>query len=381
MQRTSRVVLSLTVAIAFSIPSPSQVTSVVIKAGSPEDIELQQIGTITDSAKRLQAYKDFIQKFAANPEAAAYGDWQLSQTLASENQPGEALDYGDKALAVQPHNIDVLISQANAALQLKDDSKVFDYAARAGEAFNGIGNAPKPAGMSAAQYENQNNDDRHANQSSYEYMQALAYNVIAGESDAKTRMAYIQRFNGAFPDSKYQDQVAEYAILTLQSLADTSSALSYGEMVLEQNPKNLPTLLMMASAYIENDKSLNLEKGITYARRAIDVAKADDMNVDPQRKLSGGLAYAALGYAYMKQKNEAGVPNATAAIPELKHAAVLLKDNRNACAPVLYELGRAYATLRHYEEAKAMLSQAAEIPGPAQAPSRDLLSKIVAAHH
>ena len=229
-----RVLLSLFLAMACSAPLGfGQVTTIVIKAGSPEDIELQRIGSLPDSEQRIQAYKDFVQKFASNAEASAYGDWQLSQTLASDSHPADALSYGDKALALQPRNMEFLISQANTALQLKDDPKVFDYAVRGGEAFNSIGSGPKPSDISNAQNDAQNEDDRHANESSYEYMQALAYNVIAGESDAKQRMDYIQRFNGAFPDSKYQDQVAEYAILTLQSLADNSSAISYGEMVLE----------------------------------------------------------------------------------------------------------------------------------------------------
>lgn len=378
MRRMSCVVLCIAVVLVCSFPSHSQVTSIVIKAGSPEDIDLQQIGTISDLDKRTQAYKDFVQKYAANPEAAVYGDWQLSQTLAAENRQAEALTYGDKALALQPHNMEILMSQANTALQMKDDAKVFGYAEHAGQAFNSIGTAPKPKDVSDATYEALNADDRHANQPTYEYMQALAYNVIAGEKDAKQRMDYIQRFNGAFPDSKYQDQVGEFAILTLQSLSDTSSAVSYGEMVLQQNPKNLPTLLMMASAYIENDKNLNLEKGIAYARRAVEVANPDDAAADAQRRLSGGLGYAALGYAYMKQKNEAGVPNASAAIPELKHAALLLKENRSAAAPVLYELGRACATLHRYEEARAALNEAAAVPGPAQEPARTLLAKLPA---
>ena len=380
MRRRYRVVLSLFLAAAWLLPMGSaQVTTIVIKAGSPGDAELQRISSLPDSTQRVEAYKDFVQKFASNPEVAAYGNWQLSQTLASDNHPGDALSYGDKALGLEPHNIDILISQANTALQLKDDSKVFDYAAQAGESFNGIGSSPKPAGMSDADNEMQNADDRHANQSSYEYMQALAYNVIAGESDAKRRMGYIQRFNGAFPDSKYQDQIAEYAILTLQSLEDNSSAISYGEVVLEHNPKNLPALVFMASAYIENEKNPNLEKGISYAHKAIDVAHADDADADARHKLSGGFAYAALGYAYMKQKNAAGAPNAGAAIPELRHAALLLKKDRNAVAPVLYELGRAYSIMRRYDEAKPVLNEAAAVPGPAQAPARELLAKIMSA--
>src|SRR5437660_10092088 len=115
--------------------------------------------------------------------------------------------------------------------------------------------------------------------------------------------------------------------------------------------------------------------------RAIEAAQAGEPATDARRKLSGGLAYAALGYAYMKQKNAAGTPNAAAALPELRHAALLLKENRNAVAPILYELGRAYSILRRYDEAKPVLAEASAVPGPAQAAARALLSKVSNARH
>ena len=58
----------------------------------------------------------------------------------------------------------------------------------------------------------------------------------------------------------------------------------------------------------------SVAKAVTYAQRAITVAKADAPDADRTRKLSAGVAHSTLGYAYMKQDKTA------AAIPELKSA-------------------------------------------------------------
>ena len=352
-----------------------QVTTIIIKAGSPQDLALQQISGEADAGKRIELYKDFVQKFASDPDATAYGEWQIAQTLAAQNQFAESLEWGDKALALEPHNLEIICTQAGNAQQLKQNAKVFEYAMAGGAAYGGIGRDPKPANMSDLQYEMANAEERRVNQPSNEYLQALAYNVIAAEPDARKRMSYIQKFNDAFPDSKYQDQVSEFAILTLQSLQDTSNAIAYGEAVLYQNPKNLPTLVLMAHAYAQSGKAGDWQKGINFAQQALALAKADDPAADTSRKLSAGFAYGAMGSALIKQKREA------AAVPELRHGISLLKENRAAAAPLQFELGRAYAILRRYEEAKPVLTEAASVPGPAQAAARDLLNKIVEARH
>ena len=60
-------------------------------------------------------YQDFVQKFSANPAAVAYGNWQISQAYQATGDLQKALDYGDKALAGSPHNLDILVSLANVA--------------------------------------------------------------------------------------------------------------------------------------------------------------------------------------------------------------------------------------------------------------------------
>jgi len=68
------------------------------------------------------------------------------------------------------------------------------------------------------------------------------------------------------------------------------------------------------------------------------------------------------------------------AVPPLKTASTLLKgQDDGAYAAALYRLGYAYAKLNKVTEARAVLTEAANIPGPTQGPSKDLLLKVNAA--
>jgi tetratricopeptide (TPR) repeat protein len=115
-------------------------------------------------------------------------------------------------------------------------------------------------------------------------------------------------------------------------------------------------------------------KAVSYSQRAIAVAKPDAPDADRTRKLSAGVAHSTLGYAYMKEDKTA------ASVPELKSACGLLKgldDQQYSIA--LYRLGYAYAKMSRINEARDTLMEAAKIPGPVQAQSQDLLSKVNAA--
>ena len=98
-------------------------------------------------------------------------------------------------------------------------------------------------------------EEKKASRSSYEFLEAAAFNSIADESNAKTRMADIERFTPAFPDSRFQESIATYAMMSLSELKDTARAISYGEKTLATNPNSLPTLLLMANTYSEDPQA------------------------------------------------------------------------------------------------------------------------------
>jgi tetratricopeptide (TPR) repeat protein len=361
----------------ISIVSPAalaQPETIVIPAGTPEDQALQAIAKETDAQKKLPLYEDFVQKFSANPAAVAYGNWQISQYYQGAGDLQKALDYGDKALAGSPRNLDILVAQASIAQQMKDNSKLFDYAVRGGEIYNSIDKAPKPEGMTDQDFATHNQDQKNTSKNSYQFLEAAAFNVIVEETNAKARMAYIERFTAAFPGSRFEESVTSYAMMSLSELKDMTRLLAYGEKVLATNPNSLPALLLLAGAYADDPKPGSLARAATYAERAISVAHADAPDADPSRKISAGVAHSTLGYVYMKQDKTA------AAIPELHTASGLLrgKDDQQ-CAIALYRLGFAYAKLNRTTEAREALMEAAKIPGPVQQLSQDLLTKVNAA--
>src|ERR1700723_1178589 len=126
----------------------AQADRIVIPAGTPEDHDLQAITNEQDAAKKLTMYQDFVQKNSLNPQAVAYGNWQISQTYQASGDLSKALDYGDKALAGSPRDLDILVSQANIAQQAKNNSKLMDYVAKGGGVCQSIAKQPKPEGMS-----------------------------------------------------------------------------------------------------------------------------------------------------------------------------------------------------------------------------------------
>jgi tetratricopeptide (TPR) repeat protein len=216
-------------------------------------------------------------------------------------------------------------------------------------------------------------EEKAAAKNSYEFLETSAFNAIADEKDAKARMSYIDHFTAAFPDSRFQEQVAQYAMYTLGpgQLNDPSRLVAFGEKTLATNPNSVPALLLLSNSYADESKPGAISKAITYSQKVIELSKANAPDADRSRKLSAGVAHSTMGYALMKQDKTA------AAVTELKAATGLLKGQDDvAYATALYRLGYAYAKLNRVEEARNVLNEAVQIAGPVQQPSRDLLAKV-----
>jgi tetratricopeptide (TPR) repeat protein len=364
------------VGLVAKLPSGAQVDHIVIAAGTPEDHDLQAITSEQDAQKKLAMYADFVQKYASNPAAVAYGNWQISQAYQASGDFQKGLDYGDKALAGSPHNLDILVGQASMAQQSKNNAKLLDYAVKGGEVCASIGKGAKPEGVSDEEFARQAAEEKTAAQSSCEFLETSGFNAIQTEPDPHNRMTYIEKFSATYPESKFKDQVASYAMETLGpgQLNDMPRLIAYCEKTLATNPNSLVALLELASFYSEDAKPGSAAKAVGYAQKAIAVANPDAADADTTRKLSAGVAHSTLGYAYMKQEKTA------AAIPELKSAAGLLKGQNDVqYAIVLYRLGFAYAKLSRNTEARDVLMEGVKIAGPVQSMSQDLLNKVNAA--
>jgi len=356
-------------AVLFPLFLFAQTGKITIPAGTPEDQALQSISKEQDAQKKLAMYEDFVQKFSANPAALAYGNWQIAQYYQNAGDREKAMEYGDRALASSPGNLDILVMQTNLANELKNNAKVIDYAVEGGAAYHDIGKT-RPAGVSDTDFASQTQQEKEASKGAYEFLESAAYNAISTENDAQKRMSYIERFTPAFPQSRFEASVESYAMVALSQLNDKPRLIAYGEKMLVSNPESLPALLLLANTYADEAGAASLSKAANYAQKAIAVAKADAPDADASRKVSAGVAYSTLGYVHMKQEKTA------ASVPELKSAVGLLKGQNEQYAVALYRLGFAYAKLGRMTEARTVLNEAVEIPGPVQAPARELLSKV-----
>jgi tetratricopeptide (TPR) repeat protein len=374
MKRITRLLASWF--IFLSAISYAQIDKIVIPAGTPEDLTLTEIGKEQDGQKRTSMYQDFLQKFSSNPAAVAYGNWQLAQTYQNSGDLAKALEYGDKAVAGSPHNLDILVSQASIAQQMKNDAKIVEYSTRGGEAYNSIARQTRPEGMSDQDFAARVAEDRNSAKNGYDFLEAAGFNAIADEKDPKARMSYIERYTAAYPESKYADQVAQYAMYTLGpgQLNDPARLVKFGDKALASNPNSIPALLLLSNFYVDDAKPGSVTKAASYAQKVIELAKADAPDADKSRKLSSGVAHSTLGYALMKQDKTA------AAIPQFKSALELLKgQDDTAYAAALYRLGYAYAKTNKVSDARDVLEQAVKIEGPVQQPAQELLTKVNAA--
>jgi tetratricopeptide (TPR) repeat protein len=345
-------------------------TKIVIPAGTPEDVSLQEITNQPDVQKRTAMLEEFVQEFSSNPAAVAYGNWQLAQQAVTESNPAKALAYGDKALAAMPDVVDILVLQADLAQQVKDWSKAVDYAVRGATIINAVEKKPKPEGMSAEDFADQVARQKAELQPNYQYMEVAGYNAIASEQDARKRMQEIEQYMGAFPASKFNEQLATLAIVSFQQMKDSAGLAAFGDKMLAKNPKDVRLLTVLANAYA-NDPA-HIGKAGAYARKAIELQKAGGESDATGRKLAG-VAHSVLGRVLLQESKF------SAGAAELKTATGLLKDSPDDLAGALYFLGIAYAKMEHATDAIQALTEAGSIHGPYQQPAQELLAKIKAA--
>jgi tetratricopeptide (TPR) repeat protein len=358
----------VSVMLLLALSARAQVQNLTIPAGSPEDKDLTAITAEPDNQKKISMYQDYVQKYSANNIAVAYANWQLGQLYQSAGDLQKALEAGDKAANAAPRNLDILVSQTTIAQQLKNNAAVFKYALAGGEIFNSIDKQAKPDGLTPEQFASEQETEKAGNQSSYDFFQNAAFGAVSGETDARTRMDEIEKFSGTFPKSGFDDQLASLAMLSLSELKDNKRLVAYAEKALQANPENLAALVMLANTYADANQPA---QAISYAQKALLAAKADAADADRPRKIAAGSAHSTLGRVYANQGKT--LPSIT----ELKSATALLKgQDEQQFAIAAYYLGWDYAKLSRLTEARATLTEVVAIPGPVQAPAKDLLTKV-----
>lgn len=364
---------TLSLFLLAALAASAQVEKITIVAGTPEDQALQAISSENDAQKRIAMLQDFVQKFASEPQAVAYGNSQLSQQYLEQGDTNKAMEYGEKALAAQPNNLEIIVSLTSVAQKANANEKVVDLAVRGATAFNGIAKQAKAEGVSDQQLADKIKTEQDPYRQSYEFLETSAINALSAETNEKQRMTDIERFQAAFPNSRFQEQVLQLAVYSLAQLKDPVRLASFSDKALAQNPNSIATLVLLAATFAEQPDAASTNRAETYARKALELSKTNPVEDPTKQKLYSGLAHSALGYCLLKQEK------AAAAIPELKTATADLQGQKEPYSIALFRLGYAYAKSNQMAAAKTTLTEAAGIEGPYQQPARELLTRIASA--
>jgi tetratricopeptide (TPR) repeat protein len=348
--------------------------SVSIAAGTPEDKALSDIYAATDPAQKIVLLDKFMSDFGKG-DLELLGDQLYASTYLEQKNYDKALEYGDKALALDPDNLATAVNQVRAAEGKGDSTKLFDSGERVAALLPRYKASPAPEGISAASWDQQKADNLKNAQADIGYVQYTLFKTAYETRDPAAKAALLERYVAAFPDSPYAANAQEATAFAYQQAQNYPKMLAAAQKLLAADANNAGMLLLLADYWSE--KGQQLDQAEQDAKKAIGVlAQAkkpegvSDEQWQQQVSLQNGLAYSALGQVYVN-KNEN-----PAAVEAFKKANPLLKSNPTSYGRNLYRLGFTLAKMQRIPEARTVLTEAVAVNSPYRALAQQTLTKI-----
>jgi len=369
------VVVALLGAVA---PARAQITRrIAVPVGSPADKALDEITATTDAAQKQQLMEKFLTENGQGDLALIIYDMYIQQYDAAKDD-NKVIEYGEKALAIDPDRFSSVVSMVRAAQDKADSAKVYDYAERAGQIVQRYKAKPAPQGMEPKDWQAELANNIAGDQDAINYVEYAFFAPATQTADPAARAALLLRYAAAFPDSSYTEQSLAYAAVAYQQAQNYPKMLETAQGLLAKDPNNVDMLVLLAD--YDSDAGKDLKTAQADAQKAVDILasakRPDDVTEDEWQKrtdLQKGLASSALGQVFITQGNE------TQALTAFKTAAPLLKSNPFAYARNQYRMGFALINLKRNPEAKAAFAEAAKLDTPYKKLAQDKMDEIAAA--
>lgn len=347
---------------------------VLIPANSPEDKALSAITAETDQQKRVAMFEEFVQKFAGSEAILVALEMLQVDYMKARDYP-KVLETGESALALDPLDFMVVANMVRAAEQMNDAQKIFALAERAGEMVKKFKSTPPPAGMSKEDWASRQQSDLSAIAEDQNYVAYTFYSRAVSEPNLAQRIALLERFAAAFPDSPYTGYAYEAAAATAQQANDPSKLAELAQKALSLNPDSISMLILTADSGSESGEKL--EEAENNARRALALlpkaerpANVPEESWKQQISVQEGLTHSILGQLLIRQQKMMD------AIAELKLASPLLKSEVVSYARNQYRLGFALGKLKRLAEARNVLNEVAALNTPYKGLIADLLRQV-----
>ncbi len=371
----SRVLFLLFGLVGWMMAQASPQAPTMIQAGTPEDKALRAAESENDPAKRIQLMDQFLKDFPSMDHVVELNELYTVTYHQLKNLP-KVVEYGEKALAVNQDDMEVLPLVINALLEQQNQGrKAYEYAKRyqaltqnldAVQVGRTVISTADQARMKA---DAKTLLDAARQQAEYGDIQA-AYQ----ETDPAKKIGILESFTKEFPDSQQLCNAYSMMALTYLQQQKIAQSVESAQNCLKINPNNLDMLVLLSDLQIE-DKT-KLKETTESVFKAVELADAMEGKPVPEgttpedwtkrKNYLRGTAHGLRGYLDVK----AGLYSK--AIPDLELANKLLGDD----SATLYRLGFALAKVHRTREAGVYLGKAAKLPGPFQQAAKDALSQL-----
>lgn len=349
--------------------------SISLAAGSPEDKAFSAISAAGDPAQKIALLDQFMKDFGGKPDLALLADQLYASAYLDAKDYDKAIESGEKVLAADPDNFPAAMILVRAAQGKGDAEKVFDYGDKAVAIAARYKAAPPPAGVSADQWKQQQDETEKAAASDLEFIQYAEFTSAYQVKDGTMKAALLERFLKTYPGSSYASNAVEALAFAYQQANNTPKMIETAQQALAKDPANVSILLLLADNY--SDKGQHIEEAAADAQKALNALasakKPDAVNQadwDKQTALQKGMAYSILGHVNVIRGRNAQ------AVPLFKQASPLLQPYNFYNGRNLYLLGFTLAKMEQYAEAGKYLRQAVAVDSPYRSLAQQTLAKI-----
>jgi tetratricopeptide (TPR) repeat protein len=341
----------------------------VVNSDTEEGKLLQQIGQQTDDPKKQALLEEFIAKYPKHDGVTwVYG--QLQPLYIKQNQFDKALDAGDKALAIDPDDLDVSYNNLKAAEGKKDPDPIKKWALQTSQIARKTISAAKPG----------NEDDK--NRADYArqvdtYCEYSLYATALQSTDVNKTLELVEALEQLNPRSQYLPKVYGNYLSALRQSGQVDKAGSTAEKLADNGLANEDVLLIAADYNLQ--KKNQPDKVILYSTKLLDLLNSNalkskakpegvsDADWEKKQQTLSGLAYWMAGITYSGQGKYAEADKS------LRDALPNLKDEQVRAIALFhlgladYQLGKAGKNRAQIQDALKYSEQSAAIASPLQA--------------
>lgn len=354
--------------------------SVVVN--TPEDELMLAVNGAENPQEQIAALDKFANEHSDSKFIPCVNEYYTTAYLKLNNYD-KAIEYGEKDLATNYQNINLMLNLTRAYVASgKASDPAFDVIFKAPEQIKTETSPTKPSSASDAEWQKTLQELAEQTEGWRANLEYSFLQLLPRVTDGNKRVQFLDSFMKSYPESKNAAKINLHYFLAYQMANNPAKASEYGEKAVASDPTNVETLNAVADYYATTLQS-NLDKAAEYAKKVLELAPAakkpenmSEADFKSYRENHLGLAHATLGYIVFLKGSKAH--KVAPAIQEFKTAVDLLGANPTLQGRTLFYLGYAYEVIYppNHKLAAEALARAAGIANPWQGQANELLAKV-----